>query len=101
MVYLTHQLMIMTPTIPNPEIRHYFVSESHEWDEDKSLTEYAEALGVPIRVFFVKNKKTAEYRRAILDNLTNRVLFDTHLFKGIIEEINRMADQKTENPDVQ
>jgi hypothetical protein len=79
----------------------YWESETHEWFNDKSSTNYAQTDNglnkdalKNIHCFVTRNKETGEYDRVIMDSKKNQVIFDTKSLEELSFEIDRMKIQK-------
>jgi hypothetical protein len=79
----------------------YWESETHEWFHDKISTQYAgkksvlwgsgeqdDALNVVC--FVIRNKKTGEYDRVMMDKDKEEIIFDTKSLEAMGYEIDRM-----------
>ncbi len=79
----------------------YWQSESHEWFNDKTSTNYArtdnglnkDALK-NIYCFVTRSKETGEYDRVMMDSKTNEVIFDTKSLEEMAFEIDKMKVAK-------
>ena len=79
----------------------YWQSESHEWFNDKTSTNYArtdnglnkDALK-NIYCFVTRSKETGEYDRVMMDSKTNEVIFYTKSLEEMAFEIDKMKVAK-------
>ena len=79
----------------------YWESETHEWFNDKSGTNYAQTDNglnkdalKNIYCFVTRNKETGEYDRLIMDSNKQEIIFDTKSLEELSFEIDRMKIQK-------
>lgn len=79
----------------------YWESESHEWFHDKISTQYArkksELWGsgtqndaLDVACFVVRDKKTGDYDRVMMDSKTSQPIYDTKSLEQMGFEIDKM-----------
>jgi len=79
----------------------YWQSETHEWFHDKACTQYArqdnglykDALP-NIFCFVLRNKKTGEYERVVMDSTKNEIIYATKRLEDLNFFIDKMKIQK-------
>ena len=78
-------------------------SITHEWFWDKSTTHYAQSGDIHgtklsnIFCFVVRDKKTGDYERVILDNKTHEVIYASGSIEAIGTHIDLMKADKRFN----
>jgi len=74
----------------------YWESDTHEWFQDRSSTEYAHmpnANGITLKnivAFVVRNKATGEYDRILMDNKSNQIIYETKMLENIGFHIDQL-----------
>lgn len=79
----------------------FWESDTHEWFNDKTSTEYAKKKSViwgvgevedklNVVCFVVREKQTGEYNRVIVDVKTNEVIYETTSLEKLSYEIDRL-----------
>jgi len=67
----------------------YFESDTHEWFNDKTTTQYAQKenlQGIALKnlfAFVVRNKDTGEYDRVLMDSKINQIIYSTKSLEEI------------------
>jgi hypothetical protein len=79
----------------------YFESDTHEWFHDKISTNYAQKDSGLIKdklpniyCFIVRDKKTGQYDRVVMDSTKNEVIFDSKSIEEIGGFIDKLKVQK-------
>lgn len=79
----------------------YWESETHEWFNDKTSTQYAQTDNglhkdalKNIYCFIVRDKATGEYNRVMMDSNENQVIYDTKSLEALSYEIDKMKVMK-------
>jgi len=74
----------------------FWESETHEWFNDKSITDYAQQPNMHdiklsnITAFVVRDKISGEYDRILMDNKKNAIIYDSKSLEQIGAEIDRI-----------
>lgn len=73
----------------------FYESETHEWFNDKSSTNFARKKsvgndGLNVMCFVVREKETGKYERVIVDKKTNEIVFATKSLEVLGSHINMM-----------
>ena len=79
----------------------YWQSETHEWFHDRISTNHArkdsglnkDALP-HLFAFVVRNKTTGEYDRVVMDNTTNKIIYETKKAEDLWFFIDKLKIQK-------
>jgi hypothetical protein len=79
----------------------YYESDTHEWFNDKSGTNYAQTDNglnkdalKNICCFVIRNKKSGEYDRVIMDLKKQELIYDTKSLEDMLFFIDRMKIKK-------
>lgn len=79
----------------------YYESDTHEWFNDKSGTNYAQRdIGLSkdalknICCFVIRDKQSGEYDRVIMDLKKQELIYDTKSLEDMIFFIDRMKIKK-------
>lgn len=86
----------------------FWESETHEWFNDKISTEHAQKNSIlweggeqkdklSIMCFVVRNKKTGEYDRVVIDKKTNEIIYETKSLEDLAFFIDRLKIKKRFN----
>jgi hypothetical protein len=81
----------------------YWESETHEWFNDKTSTQYAHSQGIHndalphIRCYVVRCKTTGEYDRVMMDAGTNEIIYDTKVLEEMAGAIDKLKIAKRFN----
>lgn len=79
----------------------YWESETHEWFNDKTCTDYARKKSIlwgsgeqndalNVVCFVVRNKETGEYDRVMVDAKTSQPIYDTKSLEDLSYKIDQM-----------
>jgi hypothetical protein len=83
----------------------FWESETHQWFNDKISTQHAQKKSIlwgsgeqkdslDIVCFVVRNKRTGEYDRVVMDKTTNEIIYETKSLEDLGYFIDNLKVQK-------